>query len=421
MEPFYSSYDGYEISKASQTLNFNSWYDRLFYDLGKTGILMRRAKLMPENNQVIIELSNYRYQLTADAIKRALTLSQIHVPENITKFDLVINEDGYRVITVSYHRDNYINSVKRIESDNKIKLLDGRKIKDPTDTTTILVPRVKFDGNLATRFQLFDPDKPMKYQVYLKTGMMITLPRNWNLFGSFAFDINNNFDLNRAPFSSLPNVRTNINRYLVEGATGIDSLFLEKRATLKRGVHYRVYAGILESMYGGIGGEILYQPFGSRMAFGGSFNMLKKREFEKDFKFRDYEVMTGFISLYYATPFYNYDIALHMGKYLARDRGATLEVRRTFDNGFSIGAFATLTNVSAAKFGEGSFDKGLYFKIPFNIFTPSNTKNSLSTIIRSVQRDGGQRMEDFSGRLWHDLRGVRYDSLSKNKKRMLPK
>ena len=62
--------------------------------------------------------------------------------------------------------------------------------------------------------------------------------------------------------------------------------------------------------------------------------------------------------------FYNFDFALHAGKYLAKDVGATLEVRRTFDNGWMVGLWSTKTNVSAEDFGEGSFDKGIFFNIP---------------------------------------------------------
>ena len=125
--------------------------------------------------------------------------------------------------------------------------------------------------------------------------------------------------------------------------------------------------------------------------------------------------------MYYASPLYNYDIAIHAGRYLAKDKGATIELRRTFDNGFSIGAFATFTNVSVEEFGEGSFDKGLYFQIPFNSFVGENTKGKFASVLRSIQRDGGQKLDDFTGRLWHDLRGVRYDSFQRHKSRMIPK
>ena len=106
------------------------------------------------------------------------------------------------------------------------------------------------------------------------------------------------------------------------------------------------------------------------------------------FELLDYETETGFVSIFYASPFYNFDIAVHLGKYLAKDKGRTIEIRRTFDNGFSVGVFITNTDVSAEDYGEGSFDKGLIFKIPFEAFSLKNTKHSLSTTVRSVQRDG---------------------------------
>ena len=71
-------------------------------------------------------------------------------------------------------------------------------------------------------------------------------------------------------------------------------------------------------------------------------------------------------STFWATPLYNFDAALHVGQYLAEDKGATLELRRTFDNGWKVGVWASQTDVSAEDFGEGSFDKGLYFKVPLN-------------------------------------------------------
>ena len=179
------------------------------------------------------------------------------------------------------------------------------------------------------------------------------------------------------------------------------------------------HIGILEQMYSGVGLELLYMPFKSRFAFGASLNKLKKRGYKRDFDMLDYETSTAFLSMYYASPFFNYDFALHYGSYLAKDSGVTVEIRRSFDNGFSVGGFATFTDVSAAEYGEGSFDKCLFFSIPLEYLFGVNTKSVFSSLIRSVQRDGGQRLEDFSGRLWHDLRGVRYDSFFENRRDMM--
>ena len=98
--------------------------------------------------------------------------------------------------------------------------------------------------------------------------------------------------------------------------------------------------------------------------------------------------------------------------------GATLEVRRTFDNGWMVGLWATKTNVSAEDFGEGSFDKGLFFKIPFNGFLGTSSRSNYTTRVRPIQRDGGQYLEDFMSRIWWDLRGTRYDAFSQSMSRL---
>ena len=419
IKPYYSSADGYLLSKAPKSLDLDSWYDRLLYDFEKSGLLLRSAKISLQDQRVIIEFSNFRYNLAVDSASRALTLTQIHMPDGINNISFIINESGFKVVTINYSRNNNDNFIKRDFNNGGIsKFIE---VKDPSNITKVVTPFTNISANLSAKFQLFDPDLPLKHQLYLKIDSLTNISQDWNLIGSFAVDIDNNFDLNRGPDSVLPHVRTEINQYLVNGSSGIESLYLEKKSTISDGFHYRAYLGILEMMYSGIGIEVLYQPFLSRFGFGGTINKVIRRGYQRNFELLDYNTMTGFMSIYYASPFYNFDLGLHIGKYLAKDRGATLEVRRTFDNGFSVGAFATFTNVSAADFGEGSFDKGLYFKIPFDSFSPIDTRKSFSTVIRSLQRDGGQRLEDFTGRLWHDLRSVRYDSLSDNSLRMISK
>ena len=163
-------------------------------------------------------------------------------------------------------------------------------------------------------------------------------------------------------------------------------------------------------MYSGMGGEVLYQPFQSRVAMGFSANWVKQRDFQKNFKHLQYETITAFLSAYWATPFYNFDVAVHAGRYLAKDRGATLEIRRTFHNGWMVGLWATKTNVSSEDFGEGSFDKGLFFRIPFDGLFGARTRASYSTRVRPIQRDGGQYLEDFTGSIWWDIRAARHDA-----------
>ena len=75
---------------------------------------------------------------------------------------------------------------------------------------------------------------------------------------------------------------------------------------------------------------------------------------------------------------------------------------------------------SAKDFGEGSFDKGLYFRVPLNAIFGQDTRNYYKSRLRPIQRDGGARLEGYSGELWHSLRDARYDTLNRNKSRMKP-
>ena len=92
-----------------------------------------------------------------------------------------------------------------------------------------------------------------------------------------------------------------------------------------------------------------------------------------------------------------------VGRYLAGDVGATFTVERQFANGWRVGGFFTLTNVSAEDFGEGSFDKGISVSVPISWLSGRPTRQTVSTTIRPVQRDGGQRLS-VSDRLYEQVR-----------------
>jgi hypothetical protein len=84
--------------------------------------------------------------------------------------------------------------------------------------------------------------------------------------------------------------------------------------------------------------------------------------------------------------------SLSAGQYLAGDKGATLMVSKVFANGATMGAFATKTNVPAAVFGEGSFDKGIYWAIPFDAMLTSSSRNNANFTWKPLTRDGGAKV-----------------------------
>ena len=416
---FRSSLD-YAADELPAGIDANSWYDTLLYDVERSDLLLLEATVDELTRTATLVVGNVRYPLWADAIANLASLADLHLPTTVTRFDFVVEEEGYRVHSVSMRRPSLDYGKNRQLVEREIRIQPVKPLRRVQHKTNFVTKKVVFDVNLATRTQLFDPDDPLRYQLYADVGVTLALPDGWGLRGAYGFDITNNFDESGRVDSGsvLPRVRSDVVKYLIEGDSGLDSLYLEKRGSVRSDLYYRAFGGVLEEMYSGIGGELLYQPFQSRLAYGLSASWVKQRDYDKSFNHLDYNTATGFASIYWASPFYNFDVAVHAGRYLAKDVGATLEIRRTFTNGWMVGLWATKTDVSAEAFGEGSFDKGMFFKIPLDSLMGNLARGGFGNRMRPIQRDGGQRLEGFSGSAWWDMRAARYDALSETSDRM---
>jgi hypothetical protein len=231
------------------------------------------------------------------------------------------------------------------------------------------------------------------YQFLLRFNGAYYFDDNKWLNGSVGVNLLNNYDKFEydAP-SNLPRVRTDIRSYATSSDVQLSRLQYTQTHRLDRDLYAMAYAGLFEWMYGGVGGEVLYRPYGANWAIGADFNWVKQRGFEQDFSFRDYSTLTGHVTGYLQTGFYNVLAKGSVGRYLAGDYGATLDLSRRFDNGFTMGAWATMTNVSKEEFGEGSFDKGVYIQIPFDAFFIRSTTSVGTIAWNPLTRDGGARL-----------------------------
>lgn len=400
-------------------INKNNWYQRLLYDVERSGLLLIEGSVSADGSVAELVVGNLSYSLWSDAIGRLLALADLHLPARVNELYFVIEEAGHRVITVVMDRPS--TAIQRNHLSVNRALLASRSREMPQNRTGFFTGKVNSTINLRSRFQLFDPDDPARYQVYADLASEFHIDSNWSIHSSIAIDIDNNFSESRRreSNSALPKVRSDVVKYLIGGATGLEKLLIEGRGTLGRRAHFRLVGGYLETMYAGVGGELLYWPARSRVAVGMSAALVRQRNFDREFGLRDYSVLSGHISGYWATPYYDYDLALHVGRYLAKDWGGTFEIRRTFRNGWQVGLWATLTDVPFDVFGEGSFDKGLYFQVPLDNVFGSRSRSKFKTRLRPIQRDGGQRLEGFSGDIFWDVREARYDAFKRDE-RLLP-
>ena len=102
------------------------------------------------------------------------------------------------------------------------------------------------------------------------------------------------------------------------------------------------------------------------------------------------------MGIYYDFP-YQIRSQLLIGKYLAGDKGATIDLSRRFQSGFSLGIFASKTNLSAEEFGEGSV---LVRGVPALLGTPDAARMVRDIAEELVELGGSRTLED---RLAHVL------------------
>ena len=395
------------------------WWPRMLKDVEASGLLVREVKQTMEG-ELQVRYANGAYQVEADAIRRLLTLTELYVPTGASSVSLTGEALGMPTHTVKYRRPNRESSVL-LQQPGRLELLPPQLIDAPDHQRDFHYPNFGLDVGLDLRTYLFDPDFPLLYQLSASFRGAVDFGAGWSLSGTWKQNITSQFDrIARGGESALPPVRTDQKEYLQQGKSGIDNLALVKRGKLRDDVYYQTYGGILEEMYSGVGGEVLWRPFDKPYAIGVNINAVQQREFDKMFGLRDYRTVTGHVSLYWATPWHDFDIAVHTGRYLAKDFGSTLEIQKRFANGWSVGAFATLTDVPFEVFGEGSFDKGLIFRIPFDLYSTKNTRGAYRTIIRPINRDGGRMLDNWPGSLWENMRDTMADRLRRNQARMIP-
>ena len=229
--------------------------------------------------------------------------------------------------------------------------------------------------------------------------------------GSAARALAGNLDEGLPSDSRLPRVRSDFARYAREGRTSIPTLYAERIWTPAPDVFARVTGGLLEPMFSGVSAEALWRPHAKPFALGLDLNWVAQRDYGGGFSTLGYSVATGHVSLYADLPVWGLHGVLRGGRYLAGDWGGTVEIGRRFDSGIEVGGFATFTNATFRRFGEGSFDKGIYLRFPLQLMGPETSARA-TAVLRPVLRDGGRRLL-VDNPLWEVARDGRADALQR--------
>ncbi len=338
-----NTYKKYEYISPQQN-DAGDKYQNLRNNLENNGIGVN--KIMETSSSIGLELTQFMHpnlQLVEDIIQQAAIDAGINkdIKKNLKTVDL----DAIKEYDDFYEQES--------------ELIYERNKESFFSTKT----QIKFRPFLASRESFF------KGALLLENDSEYVLLDNLLFNTNLKYSLANNFEnLRFPPVDTYPaQVRSDVKQYLKNMDKGllVGRAQLDYFITPYKNHHLMFTGGILEDMFSGYGLEYLYFKHKTNYAIGFEMFNVKKRDYNWGFGTLDYQNTIANINFYYrnygSIPF---DLKLSAGEYLAGDVGTTLELSRTYENGMRFGVFASFTDVDSDQFGEGSFDKGIFWNIP---------------------------------------------------------
>lgn len=367
--------------------------------------LYRNAGFMVSNyalkaDEIVITGAQIAYRDEDVAMDRIGRVLANHLPASIKTYRIVAMDAGLPQVETVINAERFVSEARneRLYADVKSSYV---RVNPKVENEPWAVPGEHSGfGYSADIFwiQTFgNPESFYMYQGGLFLGGAYQFNNNFSFQTTAKVNLLTNFDDFNfkvdSQNTSVPRVRTYIREYVTRSDVTMENLYGHWKDELADDWYGQIYAGYLETMYGGAGGEILYKPIDSSLAVGFDLNYVRQRDYDSEVAFFDYKTLTGHLSFYWK-PFFLDDsmVTASFGQYLAKDKGVTIDFSKRFDSGILVGAYAAITDMSSEEYGEGSFTKGFYVSIPFDLFSLKSATGRGRIPWVPIARDGGQML-----------------------------
>ncbi|WP_273977382.1 YjbH domain-containing protein [Vibrio parahaemolyticus] len=390
-------------------------WERVTEDLDKIAGY-KQTQVFVNGNTVSVVGEQKKYRDRNEAHEKAAAVLYNEMPTHIDTYTInersrglvgeqtIISKDKYR----DFAEVNYITPAIEDATSTSSEKPKGKPAYDDF---------ARFDWGFAPKLvqTLGNAEDFYLFSIGLSGSASYWLTDNLEIGGSLYWDWYNNYDkfnyVTPPDGTTVPRVRTMFRAYQNEHAVTMSNLQLTWFQEYSNTMDQQFYAGYLESMFAGVGTEFLYRPQGANWAIGADVNVISQRDPQSYFGVYDgkwqnvpeygcpFQVIdkgfTGFVSGYYYPQWdflQDLMIQVDVGQFLAGDVGTQINVSKQFKSGVIAGAFASFTDLSAEEFGEGSFTKGFYLSIPFDIMTVKPSNNRANFSWQPLTRDGGQKL-----------------------------
>ena len=395
--------------------------------------------IVQDGPRLQIVLSQTAYPYWPDAINQAHQALLDVLPDGIFNIDYVIKLAGHPVYRVSRDviRDPELAKFVTQMSPRALTqpMLDRFTQHDQQDQSNSHWQATLPDFSVGIVHQgWLNSQNKMSQLVQARIDLDWEFAPGWSITQQTQFDLAERWEFSDAYFpnqqlqmlspkiAGLVNNDVHLSQLMMRyNATQITSLY-DKQVQYD----YQLFAGMIDNQWAGFGGNLLYQPWQSRVSLGLSLAQLTSRDPDSwlgladgiDASAYNDNATVALASVYWASPFYNLDVALHAGRFVHQDTGAKLQIRRTFDNGWQFGIWAARTKYhsnSLTMNNDNSItetQQGLYLSIPLdNIFsraTRYSGKTYFTSRINQLDNTQGVMLDSVSEDRWWQLRAARY-------------
>ena len=398
-----------------------------------------------EQGLLMIVVSADDYAYWPDAIVHAQYVMNRLLPKSIDAVEYIITQHGHALYStreVVVHIDgvagNLANSAVSSQrmrlkplSLNQVELANAKRFRWLPDLS------VRLDN------AFYQPQGDEQHSVlsYYWGGTLSadwSLGQDWQIETAIQADFSKDFGVESARVigikeSNLIPLRSAHQQRQIDDDVRFTKALLSKRGSVIKtqrnqysSYHYNVFAGQISSELHGFGGQVLYQMWQSRVAVGINFAQLVVSDTERLAQLHVSNQMntaelstehtsTGTVSAYWASPWHNIDVSLEAGQFIGRDKGALVNIKRTFQNGWQFGLYAARTRLN----GEYFTNSGLQLAIPLNALfdeLPSSVRSALdgqklrySSGIHSLGNNTAYSLSELTSDMWWQQRDVRYD------------
>ncbi|MDO8721773.1 MAG: YjbH domain-containing protein [Syntrophales bacterium] len=374
------------------------WEERIAGGLEASGfsdIVVRK-----DGDKLAVEARNDKYYYTPRAMAVMLRVVAELTPTGVKEIRLIIANNGITLVSLTcLHEDAVMYNAE--------KLTAGEFLSASDMDTGISegLPGKKFsrewwDYGISPSFRMFlnDPSGFFKYRFGARGWVSIYPWPGTSLITGLEFYPFNTVSSSNAPSATA--VRTDIVPYQ-ENSAVLGILMAEQIKKFPHEIYGRLDVGLLEVQYGGLDGEVAMPLFGGRLMVGMSGSLVKKRDPDKAFAFKENDFKSTYRTAFFNTrlnfPEVEAAIDLKMGQFLAGDRGTVVTFSKFF-NGVVLSAWYSMTNTDlfTDSFNRGYHDKGIAISIPMRLFRGTDTKTSYHFGISPWTRDVAQDIDHFN-------------------------